>query len=66
MTIRNMPPEVGYNLDNIFLVAFCNTSYLKIDGVDYNNLWQPIVDDIRLLEDVGIYLNDSRILFVFM
>lgn len=62
LAIRNMPPELGYNLDNIFLVALCNSAHLKSDEVDYNNLWKAIIDDIRSLEDIGIYLNDGRIL----
>lgn len=60
--IRNMPPELSYNMDNIFLVALCNSAHLKPNEVDYNNLWQVIVDDIRLLEDVGIFLDDGRAL----
>lgn len=59
MAIRNMPLELSYNMNNIFLIALCNSVWLKDDDVDYNNLWQVIVDDIRLLEDVGIYLNDG-------
>lgn len=57
-----MPPELSYNLNNIFLLALCNAAHLKSDEVDYNNLWQVIVDDIRLLEDIGIYLDDGRTL----
>lgn len=60
MAIRNMPYELSHNMDNIFLVALCNSAHLKPDEVDYNNLWHVLVDDIRLLEDVGIYLNDGR------
>lgn len=59
MAIRNMPLELSYNMSNIFLVALCNSTNLKGDDADYNNLWQAIVNDIRLLEDVGIYLNDG-------
>lgn len=62
LAIRNMPPELSYDPNNIFLVALCNSSHLKSDDVDYNNLWQIIVDEIRLLEDIGIYLDDGRIL----
>lgn len=62
LAIRNMPPELSYNMDNIFLVALCNSTHLKPDEVDYNNLWQAIVDDIRQLEDIGIYLDDGRTL----
>lgn len=62
LAIRNMPSELSYNLSNIFLVALCNAAHLKSDAVDYNNLWQAIVDDIRQLEDIGIYLDDGRTL----
>lgn len=62
LAIRNMPPELSYNMENIFLVALCNSAHMKSDEVDYNNIWQSIVDDIRLLEDIGIYLNDGRTL----
>lgn len=62
LAIRNMPSELSFNLDNIFLIALCNTGHLKSDAVDYNNLWQVVVDDIRQLEDIGIYLDDGRAL----
>lgn len=62
LAIRNMPPELSYNMENIFLIALCNSAYLKSDEVDYNNIWQAIVDDIRLLEDIGTYLDDGRTL----
>lgn len=60
LAVRNMPLDLSYNMDNIFLVALCNSAYLKPEEVDYNNLWQTIVDDCRILEDIGIYLDDGR------
>lgn len=62
VAIRNMPPEFAYDMDNIFLVALCDSSHLKSDHVDYNDLWKNIVDDIRFLEDIGIYLENGRTL----
>lgn len=61
-SICNMPPELAYNLDNIHLLALCNTSYLKTSDVNYNDLWECIIREVSVLENEGIILNDGRVL----
>lgn len=57
-----MPPELAYNLDNIHLLALCNTSYLKTSDVNYNDLWECVMREVSVLENEGIILNDGRVL----
>lgn len=60
--IRNMPPELAYNQENIHLIALCNVNNLKPSHVDYNDLWERIVQEIRVLETSGITLDNGDIL----
>lgn len=55
-TIRNLPVEYLSRLDNIFLVALCYSDDLKNEQCDFNNLWQLVVDDVKILETEGINL----------
>lgn len=57
--IRNMPPELAYNMENIHLVALCNANHLKALEIDYNYLWEKIVEEIRILETDGILLSNG-------
>lgn len=56
-TIRNLPPEHAYNLNNIHLVALCHTLDMKNKYADYNNLWDEIVKDVSKLENVGLCIS---------
>lgn len=58
-TIRNMPQELAYNLENIHLVSMCNANYLKPAHVNYNDLWEKVVPEIRALETIGIVLTNG-------
>lgn len=58
-TIRNMPLELAFNLDNIHLVVLCNANDLKSERTDYNNIWKLIVDDLLDLEHTGIDIGDG-------
>lgn len=58
-TIRNMPKELSYSMNNIHLVALCDSSHLKSEEVTYNNLWQRVVDEISTLEVLGIDLKNG-------
>lgn len=58
-TIRNLPPELAFNLDNIHLVVLCNSNDLKSEQTDYNNIWKLIVDDLLDLETTGIDIGDG-------
>lgn len=53
-TIKNMPVKFLSRLSNIYLVALCNVDDLKSKTTDFNNLWQPIVNELSFLEKVGI------------
>lgn len=50
--IRNMPNNS--KLNNIYLVALCNTDDLKTKETDFNDIWRIILNEIRHLEAVGI------------
>lgn len=60
--IRNMPPELAYNMVNIHLVALCNVNNLKSSEINYNYLWEKIVHEIKLLETDGISLSNCETL----
>lgn len=53
-TIHNIPPNFQSKLNNIYLVCLCNTDDLKSKQTDPNNIWQLIVDEIKVLETDGI------------
>lgn len=56
-TIRNMPTRYLSKVNNIYLVAVCNSDDLKSKTTDFNNIWQRIVFDLDYLERVGINVN---------
>lgn len=58
-SVRNLPPELAYNMNNIHLVALCNANDLKQKHTDYNNLWDEIAKDIARLERIGIVIDNN-------
>lgn len=56
-SIKNLPKEHAYNMNNIHLVALCHSIDLKNKFADYNNLWDEIVKDVSKLETVGLCVN---------
>lgn len=60
--IRNMPHELAYNMENIHLVTLCNANHLKSKEINYNYLWERIVQEIRMLETEGILLSNGHTL----
>lgn len=60
--IRNMPPHLAYNMENIHLVTLCNVNNIKSSEINYNYLWEKIVQEIRQLETDGILLSDGETL----
>lgn len=50
--IRNIPPEFASRLDNIYLVALCDSRIVSKYG--YNVILDPIVNEIKKLETEGI------------
>lgn len=61
-TIRNLPQELAFNLDNIHLVVLCNSNDVNTPQTDYNNIWKLIVDDLACLESIGIDTGDGFML----
>lgn len=53
-TIRNMPTELAFNQENIHFVCLCNANNLKSDHTGYNDIWEKIVSEIKILESVGL------------
>lgn len=51
--IRNVPPEIASKIDNIFLVALCNSKDLKNDK-KFHDFLKIIVEDLKKLEKEGI------------
>lgn len=58
-SINNIPANFRSKLDNVYLVALCNANDMKTRQTDFNNIWAPIVSDIRHLETVGITLENG-------
>lgn len=58
-TIDNLPPKHSSKLDNIFLVALCETINLK--SITFDEIALHIVNEMKELETVGIMV-DGRIL----
>lgn len=61
LTIQNIPPKLASKLNNIFLVALCNSDDLKTRRTDFNNIWQYIVDEIKILETEGITVGERNL-----
>lgn len=59
--IRNLPTRLLSRLDNIHIVALCNTEYLKNEYVDLNNILENIVKEIKTLETDGIEMTGENI-----
>lgn len=57
--IRNVPQKFAYNLDNIHLVALCNSNDIKTKHTDYNDIWEFIVKDVKAIESEGIKIDDN-------
>lgn len=61
-TIRNLPREFSSKLNNIFVVCLINSNDLKSLETDFNNVWHPIVNDLKYLETHGIKTTNHGIL----
>lgn len=60
--IRNMPKKYLSKLKNIYLICLCTANDLKSEQTDFNNLWTMIVNEIHILETVGIDIGGNRVL----
>lgn len=57
-TIKNVSPQHRSKLDNIFLVALCNSDDLKTKFTDFNDIWRVVVRDVSQLES-GVYIGNG-------
>lgn len=58
-TVRNIPLELRSRLNFIYLVALAESNAIKSNGI--NCVMRPIVDDLKQLEDTGIYVDNQWI-----
>lgn len=54
-TLTNVPQYLNSNLNNIFLLALAYTADIKQYNV--NSVLKPIIDDIKILEKDGIFID---------
>lgn len=62
LSIQNLPAKYLSKCKYIFLVALCNGDDIKMKHTDFNNIWYPIVNEIKDLETNGIDVQDNRVL----
>lgn len=61
-SIKNFPEEYQSKLNYIRLVCLCYSDDInKTTEADYNNIWQIIVEDIKILETIGIRVGSTAI-----
>lgn len=59
MSIRNMPPQFAYSMNNIFLICLVNENDLKKAETNYTNLLEQLVREIKILETIGIDIGNG-------
>lgn len=59
-TIRNMPSKYLSKLKNIYLICLCTADDLKSKQTDFNNLWSMIAHEIKILEKIGINIDNGN------
>lgn len=58
--IRNIPPELNSKLNNIHLLALCESSHLKPDNCSINDILEHIVREFQELEAIGIEIAPGK------
>lgn len=58
LAIKNIPPEFYSKLSNIYLVSLCRTDDIKTEDVDFNYLWELIVEELCDIEQHGIQIDE--------
>lgn len=53
--VRNASPEFTSKLDNMYLVALCDSKL--VDKYNYNSIFKHVVEDIKILETEGISID---------
>lgn len=59
MSIRNMPPEFAYCMNNIFVICVVNENDLKKAETDYTNLLEQLVSEVNVLETSGVDIGNG-------
>lgn len=53
LSIQNIPIKYLSKCKYVFLVALCNSDDVKMKHTDFNNIWYPIVNELKELESNG-------------
>lgn len=61
MQIMNLPQRELSRLENVHLVALCCSENMKQELTSLDNVLEPIVADLKLLEDTGLDIGGSII-----
>lgn len=59
LQLENLPSFFTSHIDNIHLVALFHTVDLKNFGESFNSILYPIIEDIKELEEDGIFINNQ-------
>lgn len=57
LSILNMPKRFSHSMSNIHLICLVNENDLKKKETNYNNIWELVVRDLKILEWNGIDLD---------
>lgn len=60
--IKNLPAHLSSKLNNIFLVALCNSDDIKGEYTGINSVLEMIMSDVREFESIGVDVGDGIIL----
>lgn len=60
-TVDNMPERFLSKTDNLFLVALCKSTDLKIDDNNFDEIAELILEEMEYLENTGIEVNGQII-----
>lgn len=60
-TIDNMPEKFLSKTDNIFLVALCESTNLKIDDNNFDEIAELVLEEMKRLENIGIEVDGQTI-----
>lgn len=60
--IRNLPPYLNSKLPFVYLGALCPAAYLKRDGRTFQDIAQLFVQELSILETIGIEISPGNFL----
>lgn len=62
--ILNMPSKYSSRVNNIFLIALCESANFKAFGCSIDDVFNPIVDNLLHLEKIGVRVSENTFLKV--